>query len=375
MSIERISAEETLAKLARFSDVIDARSEGEFALDHLPGALNWPSLHDDERQLVGTEYKQISAFDARKRGAALIARNIATHLERAVSSKPRDWQPLIYCWRGGKRSGALALILDQIGFKVTLVDGGYKAFRAALVADLPVLAARFDYRVICGTTGSGKTRLLQALADAGAQTLDLEALAQHRSSVLGLLPGVAQPSQKSFDTRIWSALRRFDAAQPVYIESESKKVGNVAIPEGLVAAMRASPCLQLHLAENERVQLLLEDYDFFVRDVEFFCERLGALTEARSPVTVQSWQTRARAGEIAQVVRELLVTHYDPVYLQSMRRNFVHYLHAEVVTPQDRSVQAMEKLAREILRVAVMPGAPVGQVSGGRRPGDVATGA
>ena len=375
MSIERISAEETLAKLARFSDVIDARSEGEFALDHLPGALNWPSLHDDERQLVGTEYKQISAFDARKRGAALIARNIATHLERAVISKPRDWQPLIYCWRGGKRSGALALILDQIGFKVTLVDGGYKAFRAALVADLPVLAARFDYRVICGTTGSGKTRLLQALADSGAQTLDLEALAQHRSSVLGLLPGVAQPSQKSFDTRIWSALRRFDAARPVYIESESKKVGNVAIPEGLVAAMRASPCLQLHLAENERVQLLLEDYDFFVRDVEFFCERLGALTEARSPVTVQSWQTRARAGEIAQVVRELLVTHYDPVYLQSMRRNFVHYLHAEVVTPQDRSVQAMEKLAREILRVAVMPGAPVGQVSGGRRPGDVATGA
>ena len=360
MSIERISAEETLAKLARFSDVIDARSEGEFALDHLPGALNWPSLHDDERQLVGTEYKQISAFDARKRGAALIARNIATHLERAVISKPRDWQPLIYCWRGGKRSGALALILDQIGFKVSLVDGGYKAFRAALVADLPVLAARFDYRVICGTTGSGKTRLLQALADAGAQTLDLEALAQHRSSVLGLLPGVAQPSQKSFDTRIWSALRRFDAARPVYIESESKKVGNVAIPEGLVAAMRASPCLQLHLAEDERVQLLLEDYDFFVRDVEFFCERLGALTEARSPVTVQSWQTRARAGEIAQVVRELLVTHYDPVYLQSMRRNFVHYLHAEVVTPQDRSVQAMEKLAREILGVAAMPGVPVG---------------
>ena len=375
MSIERISAEETLAKLARFSDVIDARSEGEYALDHLPGALNWPSLHDDERQLVGTEYKQISAFDARKRGAALIARNIATHLERAVISKPRDWQPLIYCWRGGKRSGALALILDQIGFKVSLVDGGYKAFRAALVADLPVLAARFDYRVICGTTGSGKTRLLQALADAGAQTLDLEALAQHRSSVLGLLPGVAQPSQKSFDTRIWSALRRFDAARPVYIESESKKVGNVAIPEGLVAAMRASPCLQLHLAEDERVQLLLEDYDFFVRDVEFFCERLGALTEARSPVTVQSWQTRARAGEIAQVVRELLVTHYDPVYLQSMRRNFVHYLHAEVVTPQDRSVQAMEKLAREILGVAAMPGAPVGQVSGGRRSGDVAAGA
>ncbi len=350
MSIEGISAEETLAKLAQFSSVIDARSEGEFALDHLPGAVNWPSLHDDERQLVGTEYKQISAFDAKKRGAALVAKNIAAHLEREVIDKPRDWQPLIYCWRGGKRSGALALILDQIGFKVTLVEGGYKAFRAALVADLPALAARFDFRVICGTTGSGKTRLLQALAGAGAQTLDLEALAQHRSSVLGLLPGVAQPSQKTFDTRIWTALRGFDVSRPVYIESESKKVGNVAIPEGLVAGMRASPCLQLDLPDDERVQLLMEDYDFFVRDIEFFCERLSALTEARGKETVQSWQTRARAGELAQVVRELLVEHYDPVYLQSMRRNFTQYASAVVVAPRDRSVPAMQALAREMVQ-------------------------
>jgi tRNA 2-selenouridine synthase len=349
VSIERISASDTLTRLAQFSSVIDARSEGEYALDHLPGAINWPSLHDDERQLVGTEYKQISAFDAKKRGAALVAKNIASHLEREVMDKPRDWQPLIYCWRGGKRSGSLALILDQIGFRVTLVEGGYKAFRAALVADLPALAARFDFRVICGTTGSGKTRLLQALADAGAQTLDLEALAQHRSSVLGLLPGVAQPSQKTFDTRIWTALRRFDALRPVYIESESKKVGNVAIPEGLVAAMRASPCLQLDLPEDERVQLLLEDYDFFVQDIEFFCERLSALTEARGKQTVALWQARARAGDVAPVVRELLIEHYDPVYLQSMRRNFTQYASAVVIRPQGRSVAAMQTLARKMV--------------------------
>ena len=350
MSIERISAADTLAQLERFSDIIDARSEGEYALDHLPGALNWPSLHDDERQLVGTEYKQISAFDAKKRGAALIARNIATHLERDVLAKPRDWQPLIYCWRGGKRSGALALILEQIGFRVTLVDGGYKAFRAALVADMPLLAARFDFRVICGTTGSGKTRLLQALAAEGAQTLDLEALAQHRSSVLGLLPGVAQPTQKTFDTRLWAALRGLDVLRPVYIESESKKVGNVAIPEGLIAAMRASPCVQLELAEDERVQLLLEDYDFFVQDVAFFCERLAALTQACGSQLVQRWQQRARTGNIYDVVRELLVKHYDPVYLQSMRRNFAHYPAAALAAPADRSVRTMRAMAREIVR-------------------------
>ncbi len=355
MSLERISPEEVLGKLVRFSDVIDARSEGEYAEDHLPGAINWPSLHDDERRIVGTQYKQINAFEAKKQGAALVAKNIAAHIERDVMSKPRDWQPLIYCWRGGKRSGSLALILDQIGFKVTLIDGGYKAFRAAMVADLPQLAACFDYQVICGTTGSGKTRLLQALQAEGAQVLDLEALANHRSSVLGMIPGVAQPTQKAFDRLIWAKLKSFDAAQPVYIESESKKVGNVAIPEGLIDAMRAGPCLQLDLPEGERVALLLEDYDFFVHDTAFFCDRLAALTEARGKETVQDWQTRARRGgpgDVAGVVRELLVNHYDPVYLQSMRRNFSQYQSARVLRPRDHTVAAMAELAQTMLAPA-----------------------
>ena len=349
MSLTKIPAADVLNRLSEFSDVIDARSEGEFAEDHLPGAINWPSLNNEERKLVGTEYKQISAFDAKKRGAALVAKNIARHLERDVIHKPRDWQPLVYCWRGGKRSGSLALILDQIGFTVTLVDGGYKAFRAALVADLPPLAAQFDYRVVCGTTGSGKTRLLQALAAQGAQVLDLEALANHRSSVLGVIPGLPQPTQKAYDSLIWAALKSFDASRPVYIESESKKVGNVAIPEGLITAMRAAPCLQLDLSENERVALLLEDYDFFVKDIEFFCDRLGALTQARGKDVVTDWQTRSRSGDVASVVRELLVYHYDPVYLQSMKRNFAQYSAATVIAPADRSVQAMKVLASELL--------------------------
>ncbi|MDI1275335.1 tRNA 2-selenouridine(34) synthase MnmH [Polaromonas sp.] len=349
MSVDRITAQEAVVRLADFPTIIDARSEGEYAEDHLPGAVNWPSLNDEERKIVGTRYKQINQFEAKKLGAALVAKNIAAHIQREVLDKPREWQPLVYCWRGGKRSGSLALILDQIGFKVTLVDGGYKAFRAALVADLPQLAARHSYQVVCGTTGSGKTRLLQALQAQGAQVLDLEALANHRSSVLGLIPGVPQPSQKAFDSLIWAALRSFDPARPVYIESESKKVGNVAVPEGLIAAMRAAPCLQLDLAEDERVALLLEDYDFFVRDIAFFCERLGALTEARGKDTVQDWQARARSGDVASVVRELLVRHYDPVYLQSMRRNFSHYEAARVLAPRDHTAAAMTELAASML--------------------------
>ncbi len=349
MSLERISAEQALTTLGNFSDVIDARSEGEFAEDHLPGAINWPSLHDDERKIVGTQYKQINAFEAKKLGAALVAKNIAEHIQRDVISKPREWQPLVYCWRGGKRSGSLALILDQIGFKVTLVEGGYKAFRAALVLDIPQLAARHSYRVICGPTGSGKTRLLQALKAQGAQVLDLEALANHRSSVLGVMPGKPQPTQKAYDSLIWAALQGFDPARPVYIESESKKVGNVVIPEGLITAMRSSPCLQIELSEDDRVALLLEDYDFFVQDIEFFCERLDALTQARGKDVVADWQARSRSGDVASVVRELLVKHYDPMYIQSMKHNFDLYGEALTLQPAGHSEAAMETLAREMV--------------------------
>ena len=354
MSLELITASNALARLAEYSDIIDARSPGEFAEDHLPGARNWPSLNDDERKTVGTHYKQISAFEARKLGAALVAKNIGAHIEHHVLDKPREWQPLLYCWRGGKRSGSLALVLDQIGFKVTLIEGGYKAFRAAMLADFPQVAAAYSYRVICGTTGSGKTRLLQALRAAGAQVLDLEDLASHRSSVLGLIPGKPQPTQKAFDRLIWAELKGFDPSRPVYIESESKKVGNVAIPEGLVSAMRLAPCLQLELPEDERVALLLEDYDFFVRDIEFFCDRLAALTLARGKETVGDWQQRARSGDVAGVVRELLVMHYDPVYIQSMKRNFEQYHGAAVLSPRDHSVQAMTELARSMLEEAEM---------------------
>ncbi|MGH8797279.1 MAG: tRNA 2-selenouridine(34) synthase MnmH, partial [Caldimonas sp.] len=228
----------------------------------------------------------------------------------------------VYCWRGGKRSGALALVLGEIGFRVQVVDGGYREYRRALLAELDALPARFDFRVVCGPTGSGKSRLLQALAEHGAQVLDLETLANHRGSVLGLVPGSEQPSQKQFDTRLWNALRRFDSARPIFVESESKKIGDLRVTEALVQRMRAAPCLWLELALEQRVALLIDEYAFFVADTPAFCARLDALRALRGNEVVNGWQEAARAGQTAQVVRELLVAHYDPIYLQSMRRNF-----------------------------------------------------
>jgi tRNA 2-selenouridine synthase len=322
MPLTAITAVDAIGRLDEFDTIIDARSESEYAEDRLPGAVNWPSLSDGERAQVGTEYTQESAFDAKKRGAALVARNIAAHIEREVIAKPKDWSPLVYCWRGGKRSGALALVLEQIGFRVRVLEGGYREFRRAVVAALETLPARFDFRVVCGPTGSGKSRLLQALDAQGAQVLDLEALANHRGSVLGLVPGSAQPSQKHFDTRLWDALRRFDPSQPVYVESESKKIGDLRVPEALIQRMRASPCLWLELGLERRVALLIDEYDFFVADTAAFCERLDALRTLRGNEIVDAWQAAARAGRTAEVVRDLLVRHYDPIYLQSMRRNF-----------------------------------------------------
>jgi tRNA 2-selenouridine synthase len=202
--------------------------------------------------------------------------------------------------------------------------------------------------VVCCTTGSGKTRLLKALQDAGEQVLDLEAIASHRSSVLGVIPGEPQPTQKRFDTLVWEQLRRFDPARPVFVESESRKVGNLAVPESLIEAMRASPCLDLRLPEDERVALLLEDYDFFVKDPEFFCQRLGALVQLRGKAVVEGWQAQVRAGEVEPVVRELLVKHYDPGYAASIQRNFKQFPQAQVIVPRDRSREAMMELARSL---------------------------
>lgn len=350
MTLATLPASEVLHRLHEFDSVIDARSEAEFALDQLPGSVNWPTLDNQQRDLIGTMYVQGSPFEARKRGAALAARNIAAHIEREVIDKPKDWRPLTYCWRGGQRSGALSLILSQIGFRVTLLEGGYKAFRAALVLDMPAAVSRLNWLVVCGTTGSGKTRLLQSLAAQGAQVLDLEDLAQHRSSVLGALPGLAQPSQKHFDTLIWQKLHQFDPARPVFIESESKKVGNLTVPPPLIEAMRASPCLSLILPDAERVALLIEDYAFFVHNTEPFCERLELLTSFLGKALVAEWQASVRSGMIEPVVLELLQRHYDPVYLRSMRSNFRHFEAARVIRPENHSSAAMALLAQQLIK-------------------------
>lgn len=349
MSLRPITVEQYLAEPALIDTVIDARSPSEFAEDHLPGAINLPVLDDDERRIVGTLYKQVSALEARKVGAAMVGRRIAGHLEAQVAHKPRDWQPLVYCWRGGQRSGSLAWFLSQIGFRTVQLQGGYKAFRAVVRTQLQTLPAQLHYTVLTGRTGSGKTRLLQRLAAAGEQVLDLEGLAHHRGSILGAVPGQPQPSQKYFDTAVWQALQAFDPARPVYIESESARIGALRVPEALLQHMREQGrTVQLELPEHARVALLLEEYAHFADDVPAFCRLLDVLTELQGKARVQSWQALAQAGDWATLFARLMAEHYDPLYDRSTRRNFETLAQAPRVALADGGVAALDQAVSEL---------------------------
>ncbi len=343
-----IACAEALARLEHFDAVIDVRSESEFAEDRIPGALNCPVLDDEQRALVGTQYKRQSPFAARRHGAALVARNIAHHLETVFADKPRDWKPLVYCWRGGQRSGAMTHVLARVGWHARQLEGGYRAYRRAVVQALAELPARVEYRVICGTTGSGKSRLLRALARVGAQVLDLEDLAQHRGSVLGGLPLRPQPSQKQFETRIWWQLRGFDAQRPVFVESESRKVGDLRVPDALIERMRTSTCLRLEVPFEARIALLRDEYLHLERDRDTLQRQLDCLAPLHGRERVDDWKRLAERGDWPQLVERLLREHYDPVYLKSIGRNFTRAADAAVIAPAGLSDDDFAQLARAI---------------------------
>jgi tRNA 2-selenouridine synthase len=325
-----------------FDAIIDARTPSEYALDHIPGAISAPVLDDAERVTVGTLYKQVSPFEAKKLGAALIARNVARHVETLGAGKDRAWRPLIYCWRGGKRSGAMAHILREVGWDAQTLPGGYKAYRKWVVEQLEVLPSNVDFRVIHGPTGSGKSRLLEALARAGAQVLDLEKLAAHRGSVLGDLPGQPQPSQKRFESLLLHEISRFDS-RSVFVEGESKKIGELHVPEALMGSMRASPCVRLETSLDTRVTLLLDEYRHFRADPASLGAQLDCLAGLHGRDRVTEWKSLAARGEWRVFVARLLLEHYDPAYRRSSTQNFAHLAQApslRIASPDDGAFAA-----------------------------------
>lgn len=340
-----------VAQIAEFDEIIDARSPAEFGEDHIPGAVNLPVLDDEERTRVGTVYKQVSAFEAKKIGAALVARNIARHLEQHFAGKPKNWRPLVYCWRGGSRSGAMVHILGQVGWRARQLEGGYKAYRRHVLESLQTLPGRFDWRVVCGLTGSGKSRLLAALERLGAQVLDLEQLAAHRGSVLGNLPEAAQPPQKMFESLIWSRLLAFDPHRPIYVEAESKKIGSVRVPDALLAAMWQGQCLRIEVDEMQRIALLKQEYLHFLENPQGLGQKLDLLAGLYGRETIQEWKMLAQQQHWDRLVSELLQRHYDPAYTRSTLKHYARYDLGMVLRPADLGESSLLQLARDLARM------------------------
>lgn len=339
-----------ITELAQYAVLIDVRTPAEFALDHLPGAINCPVLSNEERVIVGTLYKQVSPFAARQRGAQFISRNIALHLEKQFEGKPKDWQPLIYCWRGGMRSGAMMHILRQVGWSAAQLHGGYQAFRRHVVADLETLSSQFRYVVLCGKTGSGKTRLLEALDSMNAQVLDLEKLAEHRGSVLGAVPGQKQPSQKRFETLLWQKLQSFDPKKPVFVEAESRKIGSVSLPITFAAAMQdKGQLITVEAPFAARVKLLIEGYQHFLADPATIKILLEHLLSVRGRETITHWQNLADKNQWTTLVEELLEQHYDPSYLRSAKMRAGHCAAAQTMELDDLDERTMKDAARQLL--------------------------
>ncbi|HRP94858.1 MAG TPA: tRNA 2-selenouridine(34) synthase MnmH [Rhodocyclaceae bacterium] len=339
----------TVAQLHEFDEILDARSPAEFAEDRIPGALSCPVLDDAQRATVGTIYKQRSAFEARRLGAALVAENIARHLHAHFQDRPKSWRPLVYCWRGGQRSGAFVSWLRLVGWDACQLEGGYKSWRRQVVAELATLPQRLDLRVLCGATGSAKTRVLEALAARGAQVLDLEALAVHKGSVLGAVPGRAQPTQKWFETGLYQRLRAFDAERPVYVEAESRKIGRLHLPDALIAQMRAAACIAIEAERGARLDFLVRDYAYLGDDVEDLERRIGCLKGLQSNETLAHWQALARGHRLAELFAELIDHHYDPLYRRSQNHNYVRFADAPRFATADLSPGGIDALAECIL--------------------------
>ncbi len=308
-----------LASKDTYDCVIDVRSPSEFTDDHIPGAINLPVLSDDQRAEVGAIYKQIDPFTARKRGAVFTNRNIAAHIE-ILHEHTKNWRPLVYCWRGGQRSGSMALVMNEIGWPVSVISGGYKAYRRHVQEQLSRILPQIQLLVLAGPTGCGKTKLLKRLRGHGHQILDLEALASHRGSLLGREPDKPQPSQKLFESRLFEALSYLDLKKPILIESESSKIGEVHVPKALFQNLITSRVIAFTCDRSKRAAFLLEQYQHLTQHPEITEQLIQRLEFRHGKQQIAYWSKLIEEKCWDQLATSLLEQHYDPAYDRSQKR-------------------------------------------------------
>ena len=306
-----------------FDEIIDVRAPVEFAEDHMTGAINLPVLRDEERELVGTQFKQDSAFAAQKSGAAMVSTNIGRHMQEHFAAKPESYRPLIYCFRGGQRSRSLATVLSEIGWEVSVIEGGYKSYRRHVLRTLEELSRSLSFRVIDGLTGSGKTLLLHALETHGAQVLDLEGFANHKGSVFGAnLADSEQPAQKRFESLIYDRLSLLSDSAPIFVEAESARIGRLFVPLPLLEKIRKSPVAKIEAPLDARVNYLHRDYMDWLASPETVIESIDRLRSYHSKETIARWKQWCGEGNWKSLISELLSKHYDQYYGSDGQGNY-----------------------------------------------------
>ncbi|MBU6460113.1 MAG: tRNA 2-selenouridine(34) synthase MnmH [Proteobacteria bacterium] len=345
----KISGTATVAQLHTFDEIIDVRSPAEFGEDHIPGAINCPVLSNEERAMIGTLHRQVSAFAARRQGAVLISRRISQHLEESFSSKPIDWRPIVYCWRGGNRSKAMVHVMNQIGWKALQLEGGYRTYRQHVLHSLEELPNRFHFQILCGATGTGKSHIITLLHEQGEQVIDLEGLANHRGSVLGKLPGAIQPSQKCFESMLYQSFINFDHRKIVYIESESRKIGKLQLPTSLLKAMWDSPCIQITAPIEARATLLLNEYAHLVNYPDLLEQALNRLFIYYGHQKVNNWLQLIKVQEFYPLVVDLLKIHYDPAYQKTLAAHYKLLPNAITLNASTLDSYSLNELLNSIL--------------------------
>ena len=304
----------------KYDAIIDVRSQSEFDEDHIPGAINLPVLNDKERKKIGTIYKKKSPFDAKVLGSSLISKNISEYLIKNLKNKNGAWTPLVYCWRGGQRSKALYLIMKEIGWRVSQLEGGYKYYRNDITKKLQNLSPKLKIILISGKTGTGKTKLLKEINSNNGQILDLEDIACHKGSLLGKNLKKNQPSQKLFESLLYNALKNVNLRKKIYIEAESSKIGNLHIPQSLWKKMLISKKINIETTLESRVKFLLNDYKYAQLDDKFFKPLINGLKRRMPKKIINDWKFYIKNKDWKQLTESLLTNHYDPAYISNYRK-------------------------------------------------------
>ena len=300
-----------------YSVIIDVRTPLEYIEDHIPRSVNLAVLSNIQRHEIGIQYKE-NSFLAKKIGAQLISANISNIISKIKFEKKE--KVLIYCWRGGLRSLSLYLVLKQIGYDVYLLEGGYKSYRRFVVNFLEKVAPNYKYNQIMGITGVGKTLFLKELSKQ-YQVIDFEGLAKHKGSILGNIPKQKQPTQKYFETLIYEKLINFNLKKNIWVEAESIKVGKLNIPSLIWKFMPSGKNIKLISSLDERVNYILKDYKYFTSNPNLMSEALKVLKQIIPKVDFQNIELSLKKKDYFELVRSLIVYHYDKAYKKTRAEN------------------------------------------------------